>query len=114
MKKLIVLLSAIGAFSFIPLTTAQAGGNHYRLTGYTPCGQPIYAYFHVHGYNHCGQPVGHWVTQYPSSCGCNSSHTCKPVHIHDGHAHSSGHHHHKGGQVIIQSSGSGWGFQVVK
>jgi hypothetical protein len=114
MKKLIVLLSAIGAFALIPLSTAQAGGNHYRLTGYTPCGQPIYAYFHVHGYNHCGQPVGHWVTRYPNSCGCYSNHTCKPVHIHNGHVHSSGHHHHKGGQIIIQSSGNGWGFQVVK
>jgi hypothetical protein len=112
MKKLFVLLSAIGAFSLLPLSTAQAGG-HYRLTGYTPCGQPIYAYFHVHGYNHCGQPVGHWVTQYPNSCGCNSTPICKPAHIHNGHVHHN-HNHHKGGQVIIQSSGSGWGFQVVK
>jgi hypothetical protein len=110
MKKLIVLLSAIGAFSLLPISTAQAGGN-YRFTGYTPCGQPIYAYFHVHGYNHCGQPVGHWVTQYPSSCTCNSTPICKPAHIHHGHVH---HNHHKGGQVIIQSSGNGWGFQVVK
>lgn len=110
MKKLIVLLSAIGAFSLLPISTAQAGGN-YRLTGYTPCGQPIYAYFHVHGYNHCGQPVGHWVTQYPSSCTCNSTPICKPAYIQNGHVH---HDHNHGGQIIIQSSGSGWGFQVVK
>jgi hypothetical protein len=115
MKKLFVLLTAIGAFSFIPLSTAQAGGTQYRLTGYTPCGQPIYSYFHVHGYNHCGQPVGHWVTQYPSSCGCNNGPICKPAHIHNGHVHHDHNHgYNKGGQVIIQSSGNGWGFQVVK
>ena len=108
MKKLIVLLSAIGAFSFLTFSSAQAG-DAYRLTGYTPCGQPIYAYFHVHGYNQCGQAVGHWVTQYPSSCSCNNVNTCKPVHIHDGHYLNN----YKGSQVIIQS-GNGWGFQVVR
>ena len=128
MKKLFVLLSAIGAFSFIPLTTAEAG-TPYRLTGYTPCGQPIYAYFHIHGYNSCGQPVGHWITQYPSSCGCNSAPICKPTtpvidpgfgqpgHQH-GHNHGHGHNHNhgggSGGTVIIEGSGAGWGFKVVK
>lgn len=118
MKKFFVLLSAVGAFSFAPLSTAEAADPYTRLVGYNSCGQPIYAVFHIHGYNHCGQPVGHWVTQYPTyTVPVQPSY---PVHVHRSHGHgghSHGHHHHhhnKGGQIYYQGSGGGWGFQVVK
>lgn len=81
MKKTLTLLAVAGAMSLLPVSSAQAGhhGSNCRLTGRTPCGKPIYSYYHVHGYDSCGRPVGHWVQQYPSSCHCRSR----------GHSHSS-------------------------
>lgn len=87
MKKTMTFLAAACALTLLPLNNANADCNHARITGYTPCGQPIYAYFHVHGYDRCGNPVGHWVSQYPNSCRCRSG----GGHSHSGHHHGSSH-----------------------
>lgn len=68
MKKIIMLVVAVAAFSLVPIHNASAGhDSNRRVVGYTSCGDPIYSVYHIHGYDHCGRPVGHWVTQYPSS-----------------------------------------------
>ncbi len=105
MKKFLVLFSAMGAFAFTPLSTAEAADSCTRIVGYNHCGQPIYAYFHVHGYDSCGRPIGHWVTQYPSTPAPSPAPICIPVPHHH-------HHHNHGSRIVIQ--GPGWGFQVVK
>jgi hypothetical protein len=71
MKKTFRFLAATCALALLPLSQADAGVcPTYRLTGHTPCGKPIYAYFHVCGYDSSGNPVGRWVEQYPASCRC--------------------------------------------
>jgi hypothetical protein len=71
MKKTFLLLAVLSATAFLPLSEADAGVcPTYRLIGYTPCGKPIYSYFHVCGYDSSGKPVGQWVEQYPVSCRC--------------------------------------------
>ena len=72
MKKLISLLTVLGAFALLPVNTAEAHdyGRDGRLVGYTPCGKPIYAYHEVVARDHCGRNIWEWVTRYPSSCHC--------------------------------------------
>ena len=71
MKKTFFLLAATCALALLPFSSANAGVcPTYRLTGQTPCGKPIYAYFRVCGYDSSGNPVGQWVEQYPVSCRC--------------------------------------------
>lgn len=70
MKKTLAILATIGTLALT--TTADASCYPPRLTGYTQCGIPIYSYFHLTGYTRCGDPIGHWDTQYPSSCRCRS------------------------------------------
>ncbi len=61
MKKFLLIISAIGAFSALS-STATAGDTYYRLVGYDNCGHPVYACYHVHGYDSCGRVVGQWTT----------------------------------------------------
>ena len=84
MKKTLTFLAAACALALLPISNADAdNGSSCRLTGYTPCGKPIYSYFHVHGYDNCGRPVGHWVQNYPTSCHCRSNSNCDSGHNHN-------------------------------
>ncbi|CAN5750329.1 hypothetical protein BH11VER1_BH11VER1_29220 [soil metagenome] len=68
MKKILMLVMAVAAFSLVPIQSAKADhGSNRRVVGYTSCGDPIFAVYQIYGYDQCGRPVGRWVTQYPSS-----------------------------------------------
>jgi hypothetical protein len=92
MKKSLSLLLVLGALALMPVPTAHAGHSHHgRLTGYTPCGKPIYAYHQVVARDHCGRNVWQWVTRYPSSCHCGDRHRSS------GHCDSRSSSHRSGG-----------------
>ena len=76
MKKLFSLFTVLGALALMPVRQASAyhHGRDGRLSGYTPCGKPIYAYHEVVGHDHCGRNIWEWVTHYPSSCHCRDHH----------------------------------------
>ncbi|MCE9520165.1 MAG: hypothetical protein K8R87_11520 [Verrucomicrobia bacterium] len=76
MKKLISVLTVIGAFALMSVNSVSAHDsyNNGRLVGRTPCGKPIYAYHQVVARDHCGRNVWQWVTRYPSSCHCGDRH----------------------------------------
>ncbi len=92
MNKFLLCLSAIGAFSFAPLSTVTAGDSYCKVVGYTHSGQPVYAYYHVHGYDACGRPVGHWVT--------HGNHT---------HVVNPGPMYPQGYPTYVHHQGDGWG-----
>lgn len=105
MKKLISLLTVLGAFALIPVNNANAYDSCHngRLTGYTPCGKPIYAYHQVVARDHCGRNVWQWVTRYPSSCHCGDRHR------------GNGHRDYSRGRCESgrsQYRSSGWNFNI--
>lgn len=106
MKKLISVLTVLGAFALMPVNNARAGHqNDGRLTGYTPCGKPIYAYHQVVARDHCGRNVWQWVTRYPSSCHCGDRHRDS----NRGHCDSGRSHHSSSGSHYRYS---GWNFNI--
>lgn len=104
MKKLLMLVAAVAAFSLVPINSAKADhGCNRRVVGYSSCGDPIYAVYQVYGYDHCGRPVGRWVTQYPS-------------HRYSGGGYSSGYHQSYRSNYPrhcdSNRSRAGWGFSI--
>lgn len=71
MKKVFSVLVIASAFTLFSATTAKADGGERRLTGYTECGKPIFAFYEVVGRDHCGHAIRKWVKHVPQSCHCD-------------------------------------------